>query len=99
MRHLAGMLALCVVLFTSTADSQTFKSLVQFTGTSGTANGENPTLGLAISGETLYGMTRNGGANGDGNVFSVGTDGSNFKILLRLPAPAARQAASHRLEL
>ena len=84
MRHLAGMLALCVVLFTSTADSQTFKSLVQFTGTSGTANGENPTLGLAISGETLYGMTRNGGANGDGNVFSVGTDGSNFKNLASL---------------
>ena len=37
---------------------------------------------MTISGSTLYGTTAYGGANGDGNVFSINTDGSGFQNLL-----------------
>ncbi len=35
-----------------------------------------------LSGATLYGMTYGGGANGDGNIFSVGIDGTNYQNLV-----------------
>ena len=37
---------------------------------------------LTLSGTTLYGMTQNGGLTGDGNIFSVGIDGTNYRNLL-----------------
>ena len=47
------------------------------------ANGANPYYGsLTLSGSTLYGTTANGGSYGDGNVFSINTDGSGFESLL-----------------
>lgn len=55
--------------------------LHSFTG--GTFNGERPMGGLAISGETLYGATRYGGASDDGTVFSYGLS-SGFQILRSL---------------
>jgi uncharacterized repeat protein (TIGR03803 family) len=36
---------------------------------------------LVVSGDTLYGITGNGGAAGSGTVFSLKTDGSHFKTL------------------
>ena len=48
-----------------------------FTG----SNGAAPTGSLILSGTTLYGMTSAGGANGDGNIFSIGIDGGNFQNL------------------
>ena len=59
-----------------------FKSLVSFTGSGGKASGSSPFGNLVLSGTTLYGTTLLGGTNGDGNVFSVGIDGSNFRDLL-----------------
>ncbi len=82
MKHFACMLAVCIAIWAKTADSQTFTTLVQFTGTSGTASGEYPYGSLTVSGGTIYGMTQNGGATGDGNIFSVGTNGANFQNLL-----------------
>ena len=46
-------------------------------------NGKDPNFGsLALSGTTLYGMTVEGGSSGDGNVFSLGTNGSGYQNLL-----------------
>ena len=36
---------------------------------------------LTLSGSTLYGMTLSGGANGNGTIFSINTDGSGFQNL------------------
>ena len=55
-------------------------TLLSFNGT----NGENPfdTLTLSDTGSTLYGMTSNGGANGDGAVFSIPVSGGTPTTLL-----------------
>jgi uncharacterized repeat protein (TIGR03803 family) len=57
-----------------------FTTLLNFNGT----NGANPTgnLTLSVNGKVLYGLTSDGGVNGNGNVFSVNTDGSGYKDLL-----------------
>ena len=66
-------------IFSIGTDGSGFQNLLSFSGT----NGQYPAFGnLAISGTTLYGMTRNGGTAGDGNIFSVGTNGSGFQNLL-----------------
>jgi uncharacterized repeat protein (TIGR03803 family) len=44
-------------------------------------DGQNPRAGLVLSGGTLYGTTRGGGAYGLGTVFAVNTDGTGFTNL------------------
>ena len=72
-------------MVTSSALARTatnYENLVSFTGTGGTASGGEPFGDLTLSGTTLYGMTDEGGANGYGNVFSVGTNGANYKNIV-----------------
>ena len=88
MKYFACILALAIVLCASSADSQTLTTLVEFTGTGGTASGRDPIGSLTLSGTTLYGMTCQGGANGDGNLFSVATNGSNYQNLLSFTGTA-----------
>jgi uncharacterized repeat protein (TIGR03803 family) len=40
-----------------------------------------PSGGLALLGSTLYGTTFHGGSYGDGNIFSINTNGSGYKDL------------------
>ena len=55
------------------------RTCLSFSGT----NGKDPNFGsLTLSGTTLYGMTVEGGSSGDGNVFSIGTNGSGYQNLL-----------------
>ncbi len=82
MKLLLITFALCLTFCASRAESQTFKTLVQFTGSGGTASGATPFGSLVVSGTTLYGMTSAGAAHFDGNIFSVGMDGTNFQNLL-----------------
>ena len=82
MNRLARMIAVGVAVCARSADAQTFTALVQFTGTGGTASGAVPTGSLTLSGTTLYGMTSQGSANGEGNVFSVGTGGTGYQNLV-----------------
>ncbi len=82
MKYFALTLVLGVGLCASTVESQTFKTLVQFTGTGGTASGQYGCGDLTLSGASLYGMTAYGGARGDGNIFSVGINGANYQNLL-----------------
>ncbi|HTA27351.1 MAG TPA: choice-of-anchor tandem repeat GloVer-containing protein [Bacteroidia bacterium] len=56
-----------------------YKVLLNFNDT----NGKNPYLGApVVSGKTIYGTTTKGGANGDGCVYSLDTNGRNYKDLL-----------------
>ncbi len=48
-----------------------FQTLLSFNGT----NGGFPNGSLTLSGSTLYGMTEDGGANGDGTIFSIPVTG------------------------
>lgn len=68
-------------IFSISTDGSGFHNLLSFSGTGGNAPGATPWGVLAVSGSTLYGMTEAGGANNDGTVFSVGTDGSGFQEL------------------
>ena len=45
------------------------------------SDGANPAAGLVLSGNTLYGTARNGGAWGNGTVFAIHTDGMSFTNL------------------
>ncbi len=51
-------------------------TLAEFTGTAGGAKGREPTAALAISGTTLYGVTRLGGAANLGTIFRITTAGA-----------------------
>ncbi len=83
MRRFAFAIALIVLLCASRAESQTLTTPVKFTGPGGgPASGKWPTGSLTLSGTTLYGTTNEGGANGIGNVFSVGTNGANYQNLV-----------------
>ncbi len=44
-------------------------------------NGAYPSGTLLLVGSTLYGTTGGGGAYGDGTIFSINTNGTNFQIL------------------
>jgi uncharacterized repeat protein (TIGR03803 family) len=52
------------------------------------ADGANPYAGLALYGNSIYGTTGNGGANGAGTLFSVNTNGSGatFAALVNFAA-------------
>ena len=80
MRYFACTLAISFALCASSAHSQTFRTLLAFTGTSGAVIGAEPQGSLISDGTTLYGMTLYGGVNSYGNVFSVATDGSSYHI-------------------
>jgi uncharacterized repeat protein (TIGR03803 family) len=63
--------------------AQTFTNLYRFTVSDNFSNsdGAHPYTGLAISGNTLYGTTGDGGTNSLGVLFSINTDGTDFKNL------------------
>ena len=61
-------------------DGSGFQTLYVFSGQRDT-NGYGPAGGMALSGNTLYGTTSGGGANGAGAVFKIDTSGSNFMVL------------------
>jgi hypothetical protein len=82
MKNVALALAMTVALCANSADAQTFKTLLQFSGSVGTAIGANPAGDLTLSGTTLYGMTPGIDINFQGNIFSVGIDGTNYQNLV-----------------
>ncbi len=45
------------------------------------ADGINPTGGLALLGDTLFGATFSGGAKGSGTIFAIRTNGTNFRVI------------------
>lgn len=65
-------------IFSLSTSGGTPNTLYSFTG--GT-DGGHPLAGVTLSGSKLYGTTSYFGANGDGTVFSVNTDGTGFATL------------------
>ncbi|MFC2149763.1 choice-of-anchor tandem repeat GloVer-containing protein [Candidatus Auribacterota bacterium] len=67
-------------LFKMEADNpSSFTLLHEFAG--GANDGLNPEGDVTISGSTLYGVTRNGGASDGGTVFKIDVTGNGFTLL------------------
>jgi uncharacterized repeat protein (TIGR03803 family) len=64
-------------VFKINLDGSGFTLLKKFMG----ADGSAPWRELVLSGTTLYGVTREGGAAGASTVFRINTDGSPFRVL------------------
>jgi uncharacterized repeat protein (TIGR03803 family) len=70
-------LFLLVLMTCGYATAQTFTTLYNFTGGSdGTLS-----IGLILSGNTIYGTAGSGGSSTNGTVFKVNTDGTAFTVL------------------
>jgi uncharacterized repeat protein (TIGR03803 family) len=78
-------------VFRINTDGNGYTNLYSFTAlTSGTnGDGANPYTGLVLSGNTLYGMTYQGGNGGYGTVFKVNTDGTGFTNLYNFTSTTA----------
>jgi uncharacterized repeat protein (TIGR03803 family) len=72
-------------VFSLNTDGTGFAVLHTFTATdpsTGTnSDGANPTGGLILTNNTLYGTASSGGGSGGGTVFSLNTDGTGFTVL------------------
>ena len=72
-------------IFTINTNGTGFALLHTFTATGGTlltnGDGARPRSGLLLASNTLYGTTSLGGDAGNGTVFKINTDGSNFTTL------------------
>jgi uncharacterized repeat protein (TIGR03803 family) len=67
-------------VFSLNTSSNTETILYSFGGVAD-GDGQSPQGSLILSGSTLYGMTQEGGSNGDGTIFSVPTSGGSDTIL------------------
>ena len=68
-------------VFSAGVDGTNYQNLVSFTGSPGTANSAQPFGSLTPGGAALYGMTRSGGVDGLGNIFSVNAGGDYQNVL------------------
>jgi len=66
-------------IFKINADGSGFNVIHSFAG--GTGDGSYPYGSLVLSGTTLYGMTSQGGAGGNGTIFQINADGTGFKLI------------------
>ena len=66
-------------VFSMNADGSDYQVLYSFGGTA--IDAENPVASLTLVGSTLYGTTGEGGTYGEGTVFAIDTDGSNYRVL------------------
>ncbi len=80
MKHFTPVLMiLCAAVTATVAEAGTYNTLHSFVG--GTTDGAGGDSGVVTDGSTLFGMTEGGGANGDGTIYEIGTDGNGLKIL------------------
>ncbi len=65
-------------IFSVNTDGTGFTTLHSFDPAT---DGASPAAGLTLVSGSLYGTTSNGGASGNGIIFDIMTDGSNFQVL------------------
>ncbi len=70
------------------ASATTYRVLMSFNG----SDGANPCGGLALLGNTLYGITAQGGTSSNGVIFRVNTDGTSYVVLKRFNGSDGRYA-------
>jgi uncharacterized repeat protein (TIGR03803 family) len=79
-------------IFAVVTNGTSFINLHSFTATTGpsftNSDGASPQAGLLLVGGTLFGTASSGGANGNGTVFSVNTNGTGFATLHSFTAMA-----------
>jgi len=94
MKAVLRRLILSTTFITSivSADAQ-FTDIVNFDGAVN-PKGSIPYGDVIRSGKVLYGMTSSGGANGFGDIFSVDTNGANYKDLLDFNGTSAPKGAN-----
>lgn len=68
-------------LFRIRTDGSGFGLIKSFGGPGASDEGTNPSGGLELSGETLYGCTLHGGTDPGGTVFKIRTDGTGYQVL------------------
>ena len=66
------------VIYRVNNDGTGFQTIHSFTGG---ALGKVPNGPVTVSGSTIYGTTAEGGSGGDGTVYSINTDGTNYQVL------------------
>lgn len=81
---LSAAMAGFILMATGPVTAQTFTTLYNFNQV--TNDGTGPQGGLVLLGNTLYGTTSGGGANGSGTVFKINTDGNNYSIAYNFSA-------------
>src|SRR5579862_7390513 len=73
------------MVFSVDTSGPTTTTVYDFSATNGpsitNSDGANPVCVLVLSGNTLYGTTQYGGANGNGTVFALNTGGTGFSTL------------------
>src|SRR5262249_2211907 len=92
---LFGLLSAAVSVAMISAQAQTYTNLHAFTaptfntsvGAATNVDGMFPNGGLVLSSNTVYGTTWEAGANGNGTLYSVQTDGSHFTTVHTFSAP------------
>src|SRR5438045_296705 len=82
---LPALIAGFALIPASQVTAQTFTNVHNFTGGSG---GYEPSAGLILSGNTLYGTAAAGGSSSRGTVFALNTDGTGFTNLHSFTATA-----------
>ncbi len=72
-------------IFSINTNGTGFSNLYSFSPLVSNTNsdGANPMAAVIVSGATLYGTALWGGTNGDGTVFSMGTNGTGFETLVQ----------------
>jgi uncharacterized repeat protein (TIGR03803 family) len=84
------------VIFTIKKDGTGFRILHSFSGRGD--EGSRPHGALVMHADTLYGVTRSGGRNDNGVLFSLKPDGKRFIVLRRFADPLSLNAAGDGIE-
>ena len=70
------------IIYSIDTNGNNFKVLYTFDSTFSYSVNSGPVCGLTLVGNKLYGTTYQLGSLGNGNIFSIDTDGTNYKDLL-----------------
>ena len=77
-------------IFSVNTNGTGFTNLHSFTNV---PDGRSPYSGLLLSGNTLYGTTRNGGISNAGTIFKINTDGSGYQTIYNFTNSADPESA------
>ncbi len=92
---LAGLLATSAAAQTLTTRHSFTETYTNSDGAYTNSDGANPAAALILSGNTLYGTAYDAGTNGNGTVFAITTNGTNFTVLHSFTATSTNSAGAY----